>query len=200
VKEIKQELKDLFLKPELLQNKEEVIENLKDIGKLGAKLENLIKEQGMDHKVDMSVLQDVKGSIDFVKNINANINYVQIPIQMNEKNTTAEIYVFNNKKRSKSVNPENATILVALDLDKLGHIESLITVDKKNVNITFKVEEEGFKKVISKYSEALRLSLEARGFRLNPLKIIDMKEKFNLLELEELIRIDNMQLHVDIKV
>jgi hypothetical protein len=200
VKEIKQELKKLFLKPELLQNKEEVVENLKDILKLGAKLETLIKEQGMDHKVDMSVLQDVKGSIDFVKNINANINYVQIPIQMNEKNTTAEIYVFNNKKRSKSVNPENATILVALDLDKLGHIESLITVDKKNVNITFKVEEEGFKKVISKSSESLRLSLEARGFRLNPLKIIDMKEKFNLLELEELIRIDNMQLHVDIKV
>jgi hypothetical protein len=200
VKEIKQELKNLFLKPELLQNKEEVIENLKDIEKLGAKLETLIKEQGLDHKVDTSVLQDVKGSIDFVKNINANINYVQIPIQMNEKNTTAEIYVFNNKKRSKSVNPENATILVALDLDKLGHIESLITVDKKNVNITFKVEEEGFKKVISKSSEALRLSLEARGFRLNPLKIIDMKEKFNLLELEELIRIDNTQLHVDIKV
>jgi hypothetical protein len=200
VKEIKQELKDLFLKPELLQNKEEVIESLKDIGKLGAKLETLIKEQGLDHKVDTSVLQDVKGSIDFVKNVNANINYVQIPIQMNEKNTTAEIYVFNNKKRSKSVNPENATILVALDLEKLGHIESLITVDKKNVNITFKVEEEGFKKVISKSSEALRLSLEARGFRLNPLKIIDMKEKFNLLELEELIRIDNTQLHVDIKV
>lgn len=200
VKEIKQELKKLFLKPELLHSKEEVTENFKDIIKLGAKLEILIKEQGMDHKVDHSVLQDVKGNIDFIKSINANINYLQIPIQMNEKNTTAEIYVFNDKKRSKSVNPENATILVALDLDKLGHIESLITVNMKNVNITFKVGEESFKKVISKSSEALKQSLEARGYSLNPLKIIDIKEKFNLLELEELIGIDNMQLHVDIKV
>lgn len=200
VKEIKQELKKLFLKPELLQSKEKVAENFKDMVKLGAKLEILIKEQGMDHKVDHSVLQDVKGNIDFIKNINSNINYLQIPIQVNEKNTTAEIYVFNDKKRSKSVNTENATILVALDLDKLGHIESLITVNKKNVNITFKVQEESFKKVISKASETLKISLEARGYSLNPLKIIDMKEKFNLLELEDLISMDNMQLHVDIKV
>jgi hypothetical protein len=42
--------------------------------------------------------------------------------------------------------------------------------------------------------------LEARGYSLNPLKIIDLKEKFNLLELEELIGMDNAQLHVDIKV
>ena len=200
VKEMKQELKKLFLKPELLQSKEKVAENFKDIIKLGAKLEILIKEQGMDHKVDTSVLQDVKGNIDFIKSVNANVNYLQIPVQINEKNTTAEIYVFNDKKRSKSVNPENATILVALDLDKLGHIESLISVNKKAVNITFKVEKESFKKEISNAVETLKQALEARGYSLNPLKIIDIKEKFNLLELEELTSIDNGQLHVDVWV
>lgn len=200
VKEIKQEMKKLFLKPEVLQSKQEVTDNFKDIIKLGAKLELLIKEQGMEHKVDNSVLQDVKGNIDFIKSVNANINYLQIPIQMNEKNTTAEIYIFNDKKRSKNLNAENATILVALDLDKLGHIESLISVNKKNVNITFKVEKESFKKILNSAVEALELALEARGYSLNPLKIIDIKEKFNLLELEELIGMDNGQLHVDIKV
>ncbi|MDF2892730.1 MAG: Flagellar hook-length control protein FliK [Clostridia bacterium] len=200
VKEIKQELKKLFLKPELLQDKEKAAESFKDILKLGGKLETLIKEQGLDSKLDTSVLQDIKGNMDFIKSINANINYLQIPIQMNEKNTTAEIYVFNNKKRSKSVNPENATILIALDLDKLGHIESLISVNKKNVDVTIKVEKEDFKKVISNTAEALRKSLEARGYSLNLLKLIDIQEKFNLLELEELIRVDSEQLHVDIKV
>jgi hypothetical protein len=200
VKDIKQELKKLFLKPEVLQDKIEVAENFKDIVKLGAKLELLIKEQGMEHKADNSVLQDIKGNVDFIKNVNTNINYLQIPIQMNEKKTTAEIYVFNDKKRSKSLNPENATILVALDLDKLGHIESLISVNKKNVNITFKLEKESFKKVINSAVEALKHALEARGYSLNPLKLIDMKERFNLLELEDLTRIDNGQLHVDIKV
>ncbi|MDF2532905.1 MAG: Flagellar hook-length control protein FliK [Clostridia bacterium] len=117
VKEIKQELKKLFLKPELLQDKEKAAESFKDIVKLGGKLETLIKEQGVDSKLDTSVMQDIKGNMDFIKSINTSINYLQIPIQMNEKNTTAEIYVFSNKKRSKSVNPENATILIALDLD-----------------------------------------------------------------------------------
>ncbi|HYE11155.1 MAG TPA: flagellar hook-length control protein FliK, partial [Patescibacteria group bacterium] len=200
VKEIKQELKKLFLKPELLQDKEKAAESFKDIVKLGGKLETLIKEQGMESKIDTSVLQDIKSNMDFIRNINTNINYLQIPIQMNEKNTTAEIYVFNNKKRSKSVNPENATILIALDLDKLGHLESLISVNKKTVDITFKVEKSSFKKVIGNGAEVLKQALEARGYSLNPLKLIDIKEKFNLLELEELISVDSGQLHVDIKV
>jgi hypothetical protein len=68
------------------------------------------------------------------------------------------------------------------------------------VDVTFKVEKEDFKQVISNAAEALRKSLEARGYSLNPLKLIDIQEKFNLLELEELIRVDSEQLHVDIKV
>lgn len=200
VKEIKQELKKLFIKPEILQDKEQLSENFKDIVKIGAKLESLIKEQGLENKLDTSVLQDVKSNMDFAKSINANINYLQVPININENKTTAEIYVFNDKKRSKSINPENATILIALDLKKLGHIESLISVAKKNVNVTFKVEKEELKKVIKNAVNVLQEALEARGYSLDPLKVIDIKEKFNLLELEELTNMDMGQLHLDVRV
>jgi hypothetical protein len=200
VKEIKLELKKLFIKPESLKDKEHITENFKDIVKLGAKLESVIKEQGLENKIDTTVLQDVKSNIDFIKSINTNINYLQIPINMNENKTTAEVYVFNDKKRSNTINPENATILIALDLNKLGHIESLISVVKKNVNITFKVEKEDFKKIIKSAVEVLKHALEARGYSLNPLKIIDIEEKFNLLELEELTGMDMGQLHLDIRV
>lgn len=200
VKEIKHELKKLFIKPEEIQDKDKVAEIFKDMVKLGGKLETLIKEQGMDSKIDTSILQDIKGSMDFMRSVNTNINYIQIPIQLQDNNTTAEIYVFNNKKRSRSVNPENATILIALDLTMLGHIESLISVNKKNVDITFKVEKDDLRKVISSAAGNLEKSLEARGYSLNPLKIIDIKEKFNLLELEEMVTMDSGQLHVDIRV
>ncbi|MDF2840510.1 MAG: hypothetical protein K0Q99_1282 [Clostridia bacterium] len=200
VKEIKQELKKLFIKPELLQDKEQVTENFKEITKLGAKLESLIKENALENKLDTTVLQDTKSNIDFIKTINGNINYLQIPLNINENKTTAEVYVFNNKKKSNMINPENATILIALDLNKLGHLESLISVVKKDVNITFKVEKEEFRKAIKGAVVALKDALEARGYRLNPLKIIDIEEKFNLLELEELTNVDMGQLHLDIRV
>jgi hypothetical protein len=200
VKEIKQELKKLFLKPEALLDKEQVSENLKDIIKVSSKLEAMLKENNLDRKVDTSVLQDIRNNLDFTRNINSNINYLQIPIQVNEDKTTAEIYVFNGKKRSKSVSSQNATILIALDLQQLGHIESLIAVNKKQVDITFKVEKEEFKKTISSVSNTLKEALEARGYSLNPLKVIDIKEKFNLLELEELTSVEAGQLHLDIRV
>jgi len=200
VKELKQELKKLFVKPEQLQDKEQVTDNFKEIVKLAGKLETIIKEQGLENKVDNTVLQDVKSSMDFMRSIHANINYIQIPLQINENKTTADIYVFNDKKRGKTINPENATILIALDLNKLGHLESLIIVAKRNVNITFKVEHEGLKKVINGEAESLKLALEARGYQLSPLKLIDIREKFNLMELEAMTSTDFSQLHVDIKV
>lgn len=199
-KELKQELKKLFLSPEQLQDKEKIAENFKEVVKFAAKLETIIKEQGLENKVDNTMLQDLKNNLDFTKSIHANMNYIQIPIQLNESKTTAEIYVFNDKKKSKVINPENATILIALDLNRLGHLESLITVTKKNVNITFKVEKEEIKKIISEGAGRLAQALEARGYNLSPLRLIDIQEKFSLLELEEMTRPDLSQLHVDIKV
>lgn len=199
-KELKQEIKKLFLPPEALQEKEQVTENFKDIVKLGAKLEALVKEHHLESKLEPNLLQDAKNNLDFMKGINSNINYLQIPMQVNDQKTTADIYVYSGKKRSKAINPENATILVALDLQQLGHLESLITVNKKQVDITFKVEKEAFKKVISGASSQLSQALEARGYSLRPLKLLDLSERFDLVELEELMSGDSNPLHLDIKV
>lgn len=200
VKELKQEVKKLFLQPEALQEKEQVTENFKDILKLSTKLETLVKEHRLESKLEPNLLQDTKNNLDFMRSINNHMNYIQIPIQLNEQKTTADIYVYSGKKRSKAINPENATILVALDLQQLGHLESLITVSKKQVDITFKVEKEDFKKVISSAAGLLSQSLEARGYSLEPLKVINMSEKFSLVELEELAGGDTGQLHLDIRV
>lgn len=200
IKEIKQELSKSYLKPEQLQDKEKLAENIKDIVKAADKLETVIREKGLEGKVDTAPLQELKNNLDLIKNINTNINYLQIPVQINENKTTAEIYVYKGNKRSKNINPENATILIALDLDKLGHIESLISVYKKNVDITFKVEKEDLKAVISNSSQSLMTALEARGYSPNPLKIIDIKDRFNLVELEEMNYGASGQFSVDIRV
>lgn len=199
VKELKQDIKKLFLRPEAVQDKELLQETIKDIIKISSKLENLIKEHGLEDKADKTALSDIKNNLDFSRNL-GNINYIQIPLLINESKTTADIYVFSEKKRSKTINPENASILIALDLKGLGHIESLIGISKKNVNVTFKVEKDEFKQLIINNGEGLKNALEARGYALNPIQVIDMNERFNLLELEDITAAPINKMHLDIKV
>ncbi|MDF2519838.1 MAG: Flagellar hook-length control protein FliK [Clostridia bacterium] len=200
VKEVKEELKKSFLKPEALQDKEQVQESMKDAVKAAGKLEALIKEHGLEDRLDKSVLPDLKGNIDFLKNINTNMSYIQIPLLINQSKTTADLYVFSGRKRSKNINPENASILIALDLKALGHIESLISVNKKSVKVTIKVERDELKKLIKDSSENLKQSLQARGYTMYAIQVIDMTERFNLPELEELNAIAPGNMHLDIKV
>lgn len=199
VKELKQNIKRLFLRPEAVQDKELIQDTIKDIIKISSKLESLIREHGLEDKADKTILSDIKNNLDFSRNLN-NINYIQIPLLINENKTTADIYVFSGKKRSKTINPENASILIALDLKDLGHIESLIGVSKRNVNVTFKVEKDEFKQLIISNGEGLKNALEARGYALNPIQVIDMHERFNLLELEEMTATPINKMHLDIKV
>lgn len=200
VGELKQAVEKLFLKPEALRDKDQIQENIKEIVKTAAKLESLVRAHGLEDKVDRTILSDIKGNLDFQQNINTNINYLQLPILINENKTTADIYVFSGKKKGKTINPENASILIALDLQSLGHIESLISISKKNVNITFKVEKEQFKQVITENAEGLKRSLEARGYNLNSIQVIDIGEKFTLLGLEEVTAANLNKMHLDIKV
>lgn len=200
VKEVKEELKKSFIKPEALLDKEQVQESMKDAVRAASKLEALIKEHGLEDRVDKSVLPDLKSNIDFLKSINTNMSYIQIPLIINQSKTTADLYVFSGRKRSKNINPENASILISLDLKALGHIESLISVNKKSVKVTIKVERDELKKLITDSSENLKQSLQARGYTMYPIQVIDMTERFNLLELEEQNTIAPGNMHLDIKV
>lgn len=200
VKELKQTVKGLFLKPEELRDKEQVQEVLKEIIKTAHKAETILKANGLEDKVDRTVLADIKGNFDFQQNISNNVNYIQIPLLINDNKTTAELYVFNNRKKGKHVNPENASILIALDLVNLGHIESLISVSKKTVSVNFKVERDELKKFISGNAEILKQALEARGYSLSTIQFIDMAERFSLLELEEGFSRKPDKMHLDIKV
>lgn len=199
VKELKQNIKKLFLAPESVQDKDTIKETIKEVIKTSSKVEALIREHGLEDKVDKTVLSDIKNNLDFSRNLNS-INYIQIPILVSENKTTADIYVFNNKKRSKTINPENVSILIALDLKSLGHIESLIGVTKRNVSVTFKVEKDEFKQLIISKGDSLKRALEARGYTLSNIQVIDISERFNLLELEEITATSINKVHLDIKV
>lgn len=199
--EVKESIKKVFLEPRQVENPKEVTEQLKDIARLGEKLESYLESNS---KVDPDIkeaLTNLRDTLDFIKTINQHNNYMQVPLLINNDTATAKLYVFKEGKRSREIDPENATILVALDLNSLGHLESMIGVKGKIVNVTFRVESKGIGLFIEKQGHMLKKSLEEKGYSLNPIRIINLEQPFSLLSLEELINGEGSgKIHFDMRV
>lgn len=199
--ELKESIRKVFLDPRQVENPEEVKEQLKDIARLGEKLESYLESSRRTDPEIREALTNLRDNLDFIRTINQYHNYLQVPVMINNDAATAKLYVFKEGKRSRDIDPENATILVALDLNSLGHLESMIGVRGKTVNVTFRVENKNIGVFIEKQGHMLKKAIEAKGYSFNPIRIINLEQPFSLLSLEEIINGDSSgKIHFDMRV
>lgn len=200
LKSISDSISKVFLKPDEMQEPEQIKEKYQEIIKLGERIERLLDEDSLKNGNIREALSNIKDNIDFIKSVNQFSNYLQIPININNNNETAKLYVFKEGKRSKTIDPRNATILLALDLTYSGHLESLVTVLGKSINITFRIEDKRVGELIKNHIEELRNTMSAKGYSLKPIKIIDLEKPFSLLELESMMNNNKDKVHFDERV
>ena len=113
------------------------------------------------------ILEHTRRLIDHVRLLN-NIEqfaYLQLPVQIHDQRKTAELYVF-KKKGAKRVDPENVNILLALDLENMGHWEGLINFRNKDVSIRMEVSGATEKEYFSENTVLLHEMLAEVGFKL----------------------------------
>jgi len=91
--------------------------------------------------------------------------YMQLPVQFGEERKTAELYMF-RKKGGKRSNPENVNILLALDLENMGHWEALVNFRNKDVSIQMEVPGEAEKNYFGENTVMLHEMLAEAGFKL----------------------------------
>ncbi|MCL2151648.1 MAG: flagellar hook-length control protein FliK [Oscillospiraceae bacterium] len=114
--------------------------------------------------------------------------YAQIPVIMGEMRKTAELYVF-KRKDVKRVDPENVNVLLALELENMGHWEALINFRNRDVSIQMDVRAKEEKEYFSENSVLLHEMLAEAGFKLVNLDINHkMKETTPLTALISLNR------------
>ena len=124
------------------------------------------------------MLEQTRRLMDQVRLLN-NINqfaYMQIPVQMGDEKKTAELYVF-KKKGSKRLDPENVNILLALDLENMGHWEGLISFRKRDVSVKMQVRGGEEKAYFSENTVMLHELLAEAGFKLVNTEITNSKEE-----------------------
>jgi len=198
---ISESIRKVFLEPRQIEDREAVAQQLKDIANLGEKLESYLKT-GRDNDPEIrEALLNLKDCIDFIRNVNQHNNFLQIPLLINDNTTAAKLYVFKDGKREKRIDPEDATVVVALDLMNLGHLESMIRVKGKTVDITFRTENKGIGGMIEKNIRMLKEALVEKGYYLSPIRVINLEQPFSLLSLEAMINESGYEkIHFDMRV
>jgi len=91
--------------------------------------------------------------------------YMQLPVKFRDERKAAELYVF-KRKGGKRADPENVNILLALDLQNMGHWEALINFRNKDVSIRMEVPGEKEKEHFGENTVMLHEMLAEAGFKL----------------------------------
>lgn len=95
----------------------------------------------------------------------------QIPVQMNGGSRTVELYVLNRGRNGKKINPENASILIALDTEHMGHLETLISVSKKSIRLRFGVEYPELVGYVDSFTTDIGQAMQEIGYRLSDVRM-----------------------------
>jgi len=130
-----------------------------------AMLEEAISSSAQQKGAD--ILSQTHRLIDHVRTLN-NIEqfvYMQMPVLVNDKQKSAELYIFKRKGR-RQVDPDNVNILMAIDLEFMGRWEALLNIKGKGVTLNMEVRGEREKEHFNENTVMLHRLLDEDGFKL----------------------------------
>ncbi len=110
--------------------------------------------------------------------------------------------MYKDKKRRR-IDPENTAILIGLVTQNMGRVESLIRVEKKNVSLAFKVEDEEAIPLVRERARELSQAFKEYKYTLIETKVSPLRGQPATIEnAEEVLRaaVSRPQAYVDCKV
>ena len=135
----------------------------------------LFKEAVMrsDVAAKNSLADQTQRVLDHVRVLNSieQFAYMQLPIMMNGQQKTAELYVYKQKKGAKKIDPENVNILLALDFQHMGHVESLISIHEKEISLRVEVPNEKVEAFFKDNTLSLYRLISETGYKLVDTKV-----------------------------
>ena len=97
--------------------------------------------------------------------------YMQIPIYFEQGKNTAELYIYKNKRSNGRVDPDSVKFLLSLDLEHMGHLESLIAIRGREVALSFETEDDSAESYFKRNTVELHRALAEIGFHLSEARV-----------------------------
>lgn len=131
-----------------------------------------------------AVVGNLESNINFINQLNNYSSYVQLPLSIFNRNTTGELYMLKKGSKNKKLDPENMTVLISLDTDNLGRVDTLLSVNRKNISTNFRLENSEVFPLLRDSHKLLYNSLLEKGFRLVDYTYRLMDEPISIVNFE----------------
>jgi len=100
---------------------------------------NVEKESGPLSEVKSQVV-NIQQSIEYMRDMNENISYFQLPLQVNDELHSVDFFVKKRKNTNKS--EDETTIFISLDTHHLETVQVLVEYKKQTVGIQFRLSDQ----------------------------------------------------------
>ena len=178
VKKMETNLKEkLLLTPQQLAEKGEkaVKELYENILKTADKMTEILESAGEGKSKLMTSAGDLKNNMNFMSDLNEMAAYVQLPVKLNGREQTGELYVLSRKK-NKTQKGDSLTAFLHLDMEYLGATDVKVSLVNGKVSTKFTLDNELSIKLVETHLPELKKRLEELGYSVS-LSVDEMTEK-----------------------
>lgn len=153
-----------MIKPGDLEKNPKKLDGLYDkIEKQITNMEIILKTSGVVNPKAEALADNIRGNIEFMNQINEAYTYVQVPLKMNEKNASGQLYVYTNKKSMSNPDKELSAFL-HLDLEHLGGTDVSIKMLHRKVTTNFYLDSDESYAVVKQFLPVLEKRLQDKGY------------------------------------
>ena len=153
-----------MIKPGDLEKNPKKLDGLYDkIEKQITNMEIILKTSGVVNPKAEALTDNIRGNIEFMNQINEAYTYVQVPLKMNEKNASGQLYVYTNKKSMSNPDKELSAFL-HLDLEHLGGTDVSIKMLHRKVTTNFYLDSDESYALVKQFLPVLEKRLQDKGY------------------------------------
>ena len=153
-----------MIKPDDLEKNPKKLDGLYDkIEKQITNMENILKATGTVNSRAEALADNIRGNIEFMNQINEAYTYVQVPMKLNERNASGQLYVYTNKKCISDPDKELSAFL-HLDLEHLGGTDVSIKMLHRKVTTNFYLDSDESYTLVKQFLPVLERRLQDKGY------------------------------------
>lgn len=111
----------------------------------------------------LTTSSDMQQNVEFMKLLNQQFSYMQLPLKLSEQNAHGDLYVMTRKSALKK-SKDNLRVLLHLEMDSLGTLDIHVTKEHTNISTQFYVSKESARKLLEKNAELLKDAINEQGY------------------------------------
>ena len=181
VKEIVRHILTMFYRPEEDNNGENIKKSQQNLPTKIKELKLLLKDNDIRNKdTILSKADQIEKQANVLSEIRK-FECFQIPIQTNnQQQQTAELYVYQYRKKKADIDPEQMLVVVSMDTQNMGRMEAVINAGQNRVSLKFKVQSSDVRQAVADKQQDLSQRITESGYQVTGFETELIREKMDV--------------------